>query len=178
MLTATTIATASDAHNPPKSAEPPVDGSAYAATMRNSMVRFLRKRKFRLVTRWKAALKENIRQPHSPPDEFPYTIIFRAFDEVIDLLKLESPPPPSAARASFLEMLDDNHPPTADQFMELFLSGRDVFAEFCTTDTALSNAFAEEERQDLHAGCERAFKHLIEREMPEFTRRFTADIPR
>lgn len=146
--------------------------------MRNSMVPFLRRRKFRLVTRWKAALKGNIRQPLSPPDEFPYTIIFRAFDEVIHLLKLESPPAPSAAPASFLEMLDDSCPPTADQFMELFLSGRDMFAEFCNTDAALRHAFTDEERQALHARCEQAFKYLIEREMPEYTRRFTADTSR
>jgi hypothetical protein len=141
--------------------------------MRNFTARFLRKRKFRLVTRWKTALKANIRQPLSPPDEFPYTIIFRAFDEVIDLLKFESPPDPNAARSMLLEMLDDARPPTADQFMELFLSGRDVFAEFCTTDAALSHAFTEEERQALHSSCEQVFKYLIEREMSEYTRRFT-----
>ncbi len=139
------------------------------------MLRFLQKRKFRLVTRWKLALKNNIaRVPSSHP--FPFTLIFRAFDEVIHLLKLDAVgTPPVTASDSFLASLDGESFPSADHYMELFLSGRDVLAEFIEHDASFAAVFPEAERQVLRAGCERVFKHLIDLEMREHARRHHAD---
>jgi hypothetical protein len=140
------------------------------------MLRFLQKRKFRLVTRWKLALKDNIaRVPASQP--FPFTLIFRAFDEVIHLLKLDELGTPAHAPESFLAHLPGLALPTADHYMELFLSGRDVLLDFITHDASFAALFAEPARQELRAGCERVFRHLIDREMREHVRRHHATLP-
>jgi hypothetical protein len=134
------------------------------------MLRFLQKRKFRLVTRWKLALKDNIaRGPASQP--FPFTLIFRAFDEVIHLLKLDELGTPVHAGESFLAHLPGIDLPNADHYMELFLSGRDILLEFITEDASFAALFDEGARQELRAGCERVFRHLIDREMREHARR-------
>jgi hypothetical protein len=143
------------------------------------MVRFLQKRKFRLVTRWKTVLKENIGASLPLQNTFPYALIFRAFDELIHLLKLQAIGVPAANDgSSFLAALDGGPAPTADHYMELFLSGRDVLAEFLSSDAGLSQTFTAEECQAMRAQCEHAFRHLIDREMREYARRFSSGAPR
>lgn len=134
------------------------------------MLRFLQKRKFRLVTRWKLALKDNIARVPSQ-HRFPFTLIFRAFDEVIHLLKLDALGTPNHAPESFLADLTESCVPTADQYMELFLSGRDVLADFIANDASFAALFTADERQELRGGCERVFKYLIDLEMREHARR-------
>jgi hypothetical protein len=140
--------------------------------MRRELLRFLQKRKFRLVTRWKLALKDNI--AHVPaPHPFPFTLIFRAFDEVVHLLKLDAQgvPAPGHAAESFLTDLSGDAFPSADHYMELFLSGRDVLTDFIEHDASFSAMFPASERQVLREACERVFKHLIDLEMREHARR-------
>ena len=134
------------------------------------MLRFLQKRKFRLVTRWKLALKDNIARVPAP-QRFPFTLIFRAFDEVIHLLKLDALNAPLQGPETFLADLAEGSLPTADQYMELFLSGRDVLVDFVANDASFAALFSADERQELRSGCERIFKHLIDLEMREYARR-------
>ena len=142
------------------------------------MLRFLQKRKFRLVTRWKLALKDNMGfqvPAHAP---FPFTLIFRAFDEVIRLLKLDASGTSFDAPESFLANVSDDATPTADQYMELFLSGRDVLGEFLESDPSFCSLFEETPRRELRASLEQVFKHLIDREMREYARRHSSIMPR
>jgi hypothetical protein len=141
------------------------------------MLRFLQKRKFRLVTRWKAALKENLGVQLPEHVQFPYTLIFRTFDEMIRLLKLECPGVPGAANESFLAGVSPTLAPTSDHYMELFLSGRDIMGEFVENDPSFCALFPEADRQCLHSALERTFKHLIDREMREYSKRFSSSIP-
>jgi hypothetical protein len=141
------------------------------------MLRFLQKRKFRLVTRWKLALKDNIARVPAP-HPFPFTLIFRTFDEVIHLLKLDEVGTPPQAPESVLGQLTGGPVPSADHYMELFLSGRDVLLDFSAEDASFAALFPAGARQDLRAACERVFRHLIDREMREHTRRHQAtEIP-
>jgi hypothetical protein len=142
------------------------------------MLRFLQKRKFRLVTRWKAALKENlgVQLPEHVP--FPYALIFRAFDEMIRLLKLECPAARASATESLLAGLPPSVVPTSDHFMELFLSGRDVMGEFVGRDASFGALFGEPGRQQAQGALERTFKYLIDREMGEHSRRSLAGMKR
>jgi hypothetical protein len=157
--------------NPESAASP---SAADWGTMKRDMLRFLQKRKFRLVTRWKLALKSNIARVPAP-HPFPFNLIFRAFDEVLHLLKvedLEFAAPPSTD--SFLAALNGEELPAADHYMELFLSGRDVLGDFIDHDASFAAAFPEHTRQALRAACERVFKHLIDLEMREHARRHHA----
>jgi hypothetical protein len=144
--------------------------------MRRLMLRFLQKRKFRLVTRWKAALKENLGFQLPEHVQFPYTLIFRAFDEMIRLLKLECPGARGGATESFLAGLPPALAPTSDHYMELFLSGRDVMGEFVGHDSSFCALFGEADRQCLHGALERTFKHLIDREMREHSKRVSSNL--
>jgi hypothetical protein len=141
--------------------------------MKREMLRFLQKRKFRLVTRWKLALKDNIARAPAIAS-FPFTLIFRAFDEVVHLLKVDGPGVPVPTSESLLADLPAGPLPSADHYMELFLSGRDVLLDFLTSDTSFAALFEETERQAARAACERVFRHLIDREMREHSRRHHA----
>ena len=137
------------------------------------MLRFLQKRKFRLVTRWKTALKQNIGLHLPSQRQFPYTLIFRSFDEVIRLLKLESLEGYHDPAESFLAEIPDPLTPSSDQYMELFLTGRDVLGEFIDSDSSFCALFSPDDRQNLRSALEQVFRHLIDREMREHSRRFT-----
>lgn len=142
--------------------------------MRREMLRFLQKRKFRLVTRWKAVLKKNIGFQFPSPVRFPYMLIFRAFDDVIRLSKSERLDPSADSNATFLNALDEKaHAPTADQYMELFLTGRDVLDEFAESDEAFVSRFSERDRNQLRAVLQAVFKYLVEREMTAYGRRYS-----
>ncbi len=141
------------------------------------MLRFLQKRKFRLVTKWKGSLKENMGFQLPMRSPFPYALIFRAFDEVLHLLKFESPDARPDVNDSFLSSIAGGAAPTADQYMELFLTGRDVLGEFIETDASFCGLFPEAERQNLRTTLERVFKHLIDREMREYARRYSSSFP-
>lgn len=145
--------------------------------MRRQMLRFLQKRKFRLVTRWKGSLKENMGFQLPSRSPFPYALIFRAFDEVLHLLKFETTDARPDMSDSFLSAIASASAPTADQYMELFLTGRDVLGEFIETDASFCSLFPDEERQHLRAALERVFKHLIDREMREYARRYSSTFP-
>lgn len=155
-------------------ASTPDQHTADSPVMKREMLRFLQKRKFRLVTRWKLALKTNIARVPAP-HPFPFTLIFRAFDEVLHLLKqdnLESAPAPSTD--SFLTAVNSEALPSADHYMELFLSGRDVLGDFIDHDASFAAAFPEKARQEFRSVCEQVFRHLIDLEMREHTRRHHA----
>lgn len=141
------------------------------------MLRFLQKRKFRLVTRWKGALKDNIGFQLPSQSPFPYALIFRAFDEVMRLMKSDSGDASLNGPASFLADVDGPATPTADQYMELFLTGRDVLGEFLEHDHAFCALFSETDRHALRTSLERVFRHLIDREMREYSRRFSSPLP-
>lgn len=142
--------------------------------MKREMLRFLQKRKFRLVTRWKAALKKNIGFQLPNPVRFPYTLIFRAFDDVLRLAKVEDLETRNDHQETFLDVIEDaESAPTADQYMELFLTGRDVLGEFTEKDEAFCARFSERDRNQLRAALEAIFKHLVDREMHAYARRFT-----
>lgn len=149
----------------------------YSTRMRRLMLRFLQKRKFRLVTRWKAALKGNIGFQVPSQGQFPYTLIFRAFDDIVRLLKMDSLEGRAEAAESFLAGLPAPVTPTADQYMELFLTGRDVLGEFVEADPSFCALFSEEDRRNLRGALERVFKYLVDREMREYTRRFSSSFP-
>lgn len=135
------------------------------------MLRFLQKRKFRLVTRWKAALKDNVGFQMPSQQHFPYTLIFRAFDEILRLLKAPTTKHPVYHQESILAGLDTEEIPTADQYMELFLTGRDVLGEFVETDRAFCGLFEKADRQELRTALETAIKDTIDDEMREYARR-------
>lgn len=142
--------------------------------MKREMLRFLQKRKFRLVTRWKAALKKNIGFQLPSPARFPYMLIFRAFDDVIRLAKAETIDPAADPNTTFLSFIDDDAIiPTADQYMELFLTGRDILDEFAETDPAFCSRFPEAERNRLRSVLQNVFKYLVDREMTAYSRRFS-----
>lgn len=144
--------------------------------MRRQMLRFLQKRKFRLVTRWKFALKENIGSPLPAQPPFPYMLIFRAFDEVVRLLKFESNVPHRETHESFLSDIHADIPLSADQYMELFLTGRDVLGEFIESDPAFCAMHPADDRQNLRSALEAVFKDLIDREMREHARRYSSSV--
>lgn len=153
-----------------------MDGSGYSPSMRRQMLRFLQKRKFRLVTRWKGSLKENMGFQLPMRSPFPYALIFRAFDEVLHQLKFEPVDARVEMSESFLGSLAGGATPTADQYMELFLTGRDVLGDFLETDASFRGMFPETERQGLRSALEQVFKHLIDREMREYARRFSSSV--
>jgi hypothetical protein len=136
------------------------------------MLRFIQRRKFRLVTQWKARLKENIsfQLPDSP--EFPYRLVFRAFDEVLSLLKLSLSGATNESAESLLDGKTPEQVPTADQFMEMFLTGRDVLEEFVNSDGTFCATFAEPARARLRGTVEQVLKDLVEREMGEYSRKW------
>lgn len=134
------------------------------------MLRFLQKRKFRLVTRWKLALKDNIARVPAP-HPFPFTLIFRAFDEVVHLLRQDGAPASRDAAETCLTGCNTETLPTADQYMELFLSGRDVLSDFLAHDPSFVVLFDAAARAELRTACEGAFRQLIEREMHDYARR-------
>lgn len=136
------------------------------------MLRFLQKRKFRLVTQWKRALKDHIGFQLPIHGNFPFRLIFRCLDEVIFLLKHDELEPDPSARASFVDQLEDEDPPTADQYMELFLSGREVLVGFIMSDPSFCKWFPLEEREKLGLAVEKAIKALIHREMISYSRRY------
>ena len=136
------------------------------------MLRFLQKRKFRLVTHWKRALKANIGFQLPIHGDFPFHLIFRCLDEIIFMLKHDELEPDPAARPTFVDQLDTENPPTADQYMELFLSGREVLVGFITNDPSFCKWFPVEEREELCLAVELAIKALIHREMISYSRRY------
>lgn len=136
------------------------------------MLRFLQKRKFRLVTQWKRALKDHIGFQLPIHGEFPYRLIFRCLDEVIFLLKHDDLEPDSFVRPTFVDQLDNENPPNADQYMELFLSGREVLIGFISNDPSFCKWFPAEERERLCQAVEIAIKALIHREMISYSRRY------
>jgi hypothetical protein len=136
------------------------------------MLRFLQKRKFRLVTQWKRALKDHIGFQLPIHGDFPFRLIFRCLDEVIYLLKHEELEQDPWARPAFVDQLDDEHPPTADQYMELFLSGREILVGFMLNDPSFCKWFPLEEREKLCQAVEQAIKTLIQREMTSYSRRY------
>jgi hypothetical protein len=142
------------------------------------MLRFLQRRKFRLVTKWKARLKQNITFQLPTGPEFPYRLVFRAFDEVLRLLKSEMCDVREDFSESLLADQSGGEVPTADQFMEMFLTGRDVFGEFVTSDKTFCASFPGLPRAELGAGIERAMKNLVDREMNEFARLRQTDFRR
>ena len=144
--------------------------------MRRQMLRFLQKRKFRLVTRWKFALKENIGSPLPAQSPFPYMLIFRAFDEVVRMLKFDLNDPHVAAHDSFLCDVNADTTLSADQYMELFLTGRDILGDFIEGDTSFCALYSAEDRETLRAALEGVFKLLIDREMREHARRFSSGV--
>ncbi len=141
------------------------------------MARFLQKRKFRLVTRWKVVLKQNIgsRLPSQSP--LPHALIFPAFDEIMHGLK-SGAPDAMDGRESILAGLAEDARPSADEFMELFLSGRDVLGEFARGDASFREAFPAADRQSMGEALEQAFRQLIDREMREYARRFGSPVSR
>ncbi|BET67764.1 hypothetical protein ASA1KI_26820 [Opitutales bacterium ASA1] len=141
------------------------------------MLRFLQKRKFRLVTRWKSALKDNIGFQLPSQQHFPYALIFRAFDEVVRLLKSDSSNDRIDLHESLLSEFPGEDCPSADQYMELFLTGRDVLGEFVESDPAFCSLHSTIERQALRSAMEKAFKQLIDREMREHARRHSSFMP-
>lgn len=140
------------------------------------MLRFLQKRKFRLVTRWKFALKENIGSPLPAQSPFPYMLIFRAFDEVVRMLKFEANDPHLTAHNSFLCDITAETALSADQYMELFLTGRDVLGDFVEGDSSFCALYSQEDRESLRGALENVFKLLIDREMREHARRFSTGV--
>lgn len=136
------------------------------------MLRFLQKRKFRLVTQWKRALKDHIGFQLPIHGDFPFRLIFRCLDEVIYLLKHDELEPDPWARPTFVDQLDSETPPTADQYMELFLSGREVLVSFMLSDPSFCKWFPLEERERLCLAVELAIKTLIDREMTSYSRRY------
>jgi len=144
--------------------------------MRRQMLRFLQKRKFRLVTRWKFALKENIGSPLPAQSPFPYMLIFRAFDEVVRMLKFDLNDPHVAAHDSFLCDVNADTTLSADQYMELFLTGRDILGDFIEGDSSFCALHSTEDREALRAALEGVFKLLIDREMREHARRFSSGV--
>lgn len=135
------------------------------------MLRFIQRRKFRLVTKWKARLKENISFQLPDGPEFPYRLVFRAFDEVLHLLKLSLSGAPHEPAES---LLDGNFPaqvPSADQFMEMFLTGRDVLEEFIGNDGTFCANFTETARDRMRSAVEKVLKDLVEREMGEYSQK-------
>ena len=135
------------------------------------MLRFLQKRKFRLVTRWKSALKENIGFQLPLQHDFPYALIFRAFDDVIRQLKSGSIGDRFEVAESLLAEVPEADSSTADQYMELFLTGRDILGDFVDSDKAFCGIYDAADRQELRSDLEQVFKHLIDREMREHVRR-------
>jgi hypothetical protein len=140
------------------------------------MLRFLQKRKFRLVTRWKFALKENIGSPLPAQSPFPYMLIFRAFDEVVRMLKFEPNDPHFGAHDSFLCDINADISLSADQYMELFLTGRDILGDFIEGDSSFCALYSADDRESLRAALEAVFKTLIDREMREHARRFSSGV--
>ena len=136
------------------------------------MLRFLQKRKFRVVTQWKRALKDHIGFQLPIHGEFPFRLIFRCLDEVIYLLKHDELEQGLLARPTFVDQLEGKHPPTADQYMELFLSGREVLVGFMLNDPAFCKWFPLNEREELCLAVEQAIKTLIHREMTSYSRRY------
>jgi hypothetical protein len=141
------------------------------------MLRFLQKRKFRLVTAWKLALKENAGIQLPAQSSFPYSLIFHAFDEVLRALKQDAAGQDLDPTPIILRGLSDDAAVTADQCMELFLTGRDILGDFIEHDRAFAEFFEEADRRELHSACERVLRHLIEREMHEHSRRFARVLP-
>jgi hypothetical protein len=82
--------------------------------MRRQIISFLQKRKFRLVTDWKRALKTNIESQLLIHVDFHFHLIFRCLDEVIFMLKHDDLEPDPSARPTFVEHLGSENPPTAD----------------------------------------------------------------
>jgi hypothetical protein len=136
------------------------------------MLRFLQKRKFRLVTHWKRALKANIGFQLPIHGDFPFHLIFRCLDEIVFMLKHDELEPDPSARPTFVDQLEDENPPTADQYMELFLSGREVLIGFITNDPSFCKWFPLDEREELCLAVEMAIKALIHREMISYSRRY------
>ena len=139
------------------------------------MLRFLQRRKFRLVTKWKARLKQNITFQLPTGTGFPYRLVFRAFDEVLRLLKSELCEVPEDFIESLLVDQPGSDIPNADQFMEMFLTGRDVLGEFVASDKTFCASFPAPYRNKLGAGIEHVMKNLVDREMNEFARRQQTD---
>lgn len=142
------------------------------------MLRFMQRRKFRLVTQWKACLKQNITFQLPTDHEFPYRLVFRAFDEVIRSLKSEMCGAAPDFNESLLANQSEAETPNADQFMEMFLTGRDVLEEFVSSDETFCASFPGPSRNQLLAGIEHVLKNLVEREMSEYSRLQHSGFPR
>lgn len=138
--------------------------------MRREIVSFLQKRKYRLVIRWKRALQQSSGFDVLAGGSFPFTLIFRAFDEIVRLLKLDSVDEQPEPGRSILPAEPDAELPPVDLYMELFLTGRDVLGEFLERDATFCAAFGPGERLEMRAALERVVKKLIDHEMREHAR--------
>lgn len=140
------------------------------------MIHFLQKRKFRLIVRWRVALKQNTGFQLPTPAPFPYGLIFRAFQEIIRQLKNLDTPELLAAGEPVLTGLPAEATPTPDQYMEMFLTGRDVLDEFIRTDPGFCATFSITERATLRDALVRAVKELVPREMRAYAQRFPGPV--
>lgn len=129
------------------------------------MVRFLQKRKFRLVTRWKQALR-NPGDLHRPePNPIKNTLIFRVFDDVMREIKTPTDQWSLDTTPGYAHYASDEGVTNPDQYVELFLAGRRVLADFINHDAAFSAQFDRPAREDLQAACDRVLMHFVDREL-------------
>ena len=124
------------------------------------------------MTSWKATLKGNIDFQLPIHSEFPFTLIFGTFDEIIYLLKKPIGEFDLNPHNSFLDQMQTDHPLSADQYMELFLSGRDVLLNFISQNASFLKMFPENERTKLALAIEQTIKNLIAREMSAYAKKF------
>jgi hypothetical protein len=141
------------------------------ACMSREMLQHLQKKKFRLLVRWKVMLKARASFRVPRLDRFPHALIFRTFDEILRLMRLAAAGAPLDVRQGNLAAHLADRLPSADQYMEILLAGRDVVEEFLGKDTAFCIRFDEDVRDALRVSLAQVIRHLVDREMREFFRR-------
>lgn len=126
----------------------------------------IQRRKFRLLIGWKTTLKAAASFRLLPPERFPHTLMFRAFQEILRLTKLAA----SGARLDagpslLLEVPRDDPGLSPDQYMDVFLVGREVLADFLASDEKLAATYSADARNRGRHALDVAVRHLVDSEM-------------
>jgi hypothetical protein len=128
-------------------------------------------RKFRLLVRWKNAVKAATSFRLLPPAAFPHAVIFRAFEELVRLTRLAATGAPLDSGKSFLPLVHDDAGLSPDQYMDVFLVGREVLADFLASDASLVGKYSSEVRNGVRHALNDATRHLVDREMRGYAAR-------
>jgi len=128
----------------------------------------LQRRKFRLLIKWKTTVKASASFRLLPPMRFPHAVIFRAFEDAVQLMRLAAADAPLDQGRQFLAAVRDDADLSPDQYMDIFLGGREVLADFLASDAKLVAHYTVEARNRVRHDLDHAIRHLVDREMREY----------